>query len=145
MPINPTHPIHTQKPIGSDYMRGVQQVSLRITVDNIDTVLTFPERIGPGVVTDVKTVKKTDFDSGTSDVLDVGTSADADGLVDGQDLSGSTPLGLVRSTLKDTAVAYLDAATELTAEWISAGTAPTEGEVVVIVEWLPDTSIYNAP
>src|SRR6056297_3416801 len=86
----------------------------------------------------------TAFDSGTSDVLDIGfrnagdgTTADPDNYATDLDL---TTVGVIVADAIATATGYHAEGAEITAAYVSAGTAPTAGSAYVWVEYLADNS-----
>jgi len=94
--------------------------------------------VGGGVVV------ATAFDSGTSDVLDIGfrnagdgTTADPDDYATDLDL---TTVGVIVADAIATATGYHAEGAEITAAYVSAGTAPTAGSAYVWVEYLADNS-----
>ena len=90
------------------------------------------------VVVGASAVVVTAFNSATSDVLDIGTSGDGDGFATDLDISA---VGLkAADELATSNDLYASTATLLTATWTGAGTAPTAGHVVVIVEFMPDNT-----
>lgn len=121
------------------YGRGV--VAKEFTFADIGggalTIGDFP----PCLVTSVEIHKDTDFNSGSTDTVDVGFTGvdltdDADGLVDGFDLSSSTELGPNSVAMKDLAVAKLTENGTFTATFASTGTAATTGECIIIVNYV---------
>ena len=89
-------------------------------------------------------VVSTAFDSGTSDVLDIGfrnagdgTTADPDDYATDLDL---TTVGVIVADAIATATGYHAEGAEITAAYVSAGTAPTAGSAYVWVEYLADNS-----
>jgi hypothetical protein len=88
-------------------------------------------------------VVSTAFDSGTSDVLDLGFREAGDGTAADADEYGSaldlTTAGVIAADDMATAAdAYLPQGAEITCDYTSAGTAPTAGAGVVWVEYLVD-------
>ena len=81
-----------------------------------------------------KALVTTAFNSGTSNLLDIGTSADPDHYVDGTDLSST---GAIACTLVVGNVGIQDtnASTPIYATHIPAGTAATTGACEVIIEF----------
>lgn len=88
------------------------------------------------VVLGASAVVSTAFDSATSDVLNIGTSADGDGFATSLDISS---VGLkAADELATSDDLYVTSETLLTATWTGAGTAPTVGTVIVVVEYAAD-------
>jgi len=76
----------------------------------------------------------TAFNSGTTNLLDIGTSADPDHYVDGTDLSST---GAIACTLVvgNVGIQSTSASTPIYATHIPAGTAATTGACEVIIEF----------
>jgi hypothetical protein len=89
----------------------------------------------PGAIVRGTMVKvHTAFNSATSDVIDVGTTADDDAFVDGADLQATG--GQYAITGMDWAMDSTNA-TDVWAQLTSVGT-PSAGSVTVIVEYFPN-------
>ncbi len=88
------------------------------------------------VVLGVSAVVSTAFNSATSDVIDIGTSVDANGFASAVDISS---VGLkAADDLATSDDLYVTTETLLTATWTGTGTAPTAGNVVVVIEYAAD-------
>lgn len=88
------------------------------------------------MVVDAYAVVTTAFDSGTSDVLDIGTSGDGDGFATDLDISSVGKKSADELATSDDLVVSAD--TDLTFAWTGAGTAATAGAMEVVVEFIPD-------
>ena len=74
------------------------------------------------------------FNSGTSDVVEIGNSDDADAYIADADATG-----LVVTEFTITGVAVTNATRNVLIEWTGAGTAPTTGAGRVICEYVVPT------
>lgn len=98
-------------------------------------------------VISVRTVKQTDFNSGTTGTITVGvkysdgTSATAAGLVSAASLLSGVAQGPTLHTFVDNAVSSIAVPATLTATLAQTGTAATAGEADVIVEYVPKNHI----
>lgn len=88
------------------------------------------------IVTNAYGIVTTAFDSGTSDVLDIGTSADGDGFATDLDISSVGKKAADELATSDDLLAATD--TDITFSWTGAGTAATAGALEVVVEFIPD-------
>ncbi len=88
------------------------------------------------VVLGVSAVVSVAFDSATSDVIDIGTSADANGFASAVDISSVGLKAADDLATSDDLVTSVE--TLLTATWTGVGTAPTVGTVDVVVEYAVD-------
>ena len=88
------------------------------------------------VVIGASAVVSVAFDSATSDVIDIGTSADADGFASAVDISSVGLKAADDLATSDDLVTTAD--TLITATWTGAGAAPSAGTVDVIVEYVVD-------
>lgn len=107
-------------------------------------------RVPPCVITGIKQIKKTDFNSGTTATLDVGTNYpssttdDPNGLVAAADLTSGTALGLLVLTNVDLAIAYVEEEADIVLTQTRTGTAATTGEAIIVVEFVPIDNIPTA-
>ena len=81
----------------------------------------------------------TAFDSGTSDVLDIGTADDPDGFA--TDLAISAVGRLAADELASSDDLVMAADTDIHMTWTGAGTAATEGTVTVVVLFAVDNDM----
>lgn len=88
------------------------------------------------VIVDAYAVVTEAFDSGTSDVLDIGTSDDGDGFA--TDLDISSVGKKAADELESSNDLVVSADTDITFAWTADGTAATAGAMEVIVEFIPD-------
>lgn len=104
---------------------------------NIDTTAKVPLGTLPAnaIVTGVLIKIVTAFNAATTNVLTVGTSADAAALVAGADLDET----VAGTTISFSQVGYMPTAdTALFIKYTQTGTAASAGQAVVIVSFVPD-------
>lgn len=101
------------------------------------------------LITDIQVAKTADFNSGSTNTIDIGinysdsTTDDPDALVDGADLSSSTALGPLELTQVDSAAFKIDVASTLTATLAATGTAASAGVAYIVVDYIPDTQLND--
>ena len=88
------------------------------------------------VVTDAYAVVTTAFNSGTSDLLDMGTSGDPNGFMTAVSIASVGKKAADELATSDDL--SLSAATDVSATWTGAGAAATTGAMELIVEFVVD-------
>lgn len=118
---------HTQQ---THYLRKA------VTFANDGTAVTVGKLPAGAVVLDAGVVVTTAFNAGTSNTIDVGTSADDNGF------ASAIALGTVGKIAADDLATsddlYSASEVEITATVNLTGTAATAGSAIVYVEYLPD-------
>ncbi len=86
------------------------------------------------IIMDAGVVVETAFNSATSDVLDIGTSADGDGFATDLDLTTAGKIVADELATSDDLTPTAD--TDITFAWTGSGTAPSAGVIHVYVTYL---------
>lgn len=114
----------------------------KITFSDLGTTVDIGE-LPPCIIHSVKSVKVTDFNSGSTATIIVGleysdgTSASTAALVSSASLTSSVAQGPLAHTFVDNALAIPAVAVRVTATLGATGTAATTGEAYVYVDWEP--------
>lgn len=114
----------------------------KVTFANMGSTVDIGE-LPPCVIHSVKSIKVTDFNSGTTATLAVGleysdgTSASTAALVTGASLASGVAQGPTALSFVDNALAIPTVNVRVTATLAQTGTAATTGEAYVLVDWEP--------
>lgn len=110
---------------------------LRKGIDYTDTsTVTIGKLPAGAIVVGAGVIVTTAWDSGTSDVLDIGTSGDGDGFA--TDLSLQTIGNIVWDELATSNDLYSTSEVTITAAVASVGTAATAGAGEIYIQYIPD-------
>lgn len=114
----------------------------KITFADLGTTVDIGE-LPACVITQVQSVKVTDFNSGTTATIIVGleysdgTSASTAALVSSASLTSGVAQGPLTHTFVDNALAIPAVPVRVTATLAQTGTAATAGEAYIVVDWEP--------
>lgn len=108
-----------------------------ITFADLDTTVTLGVLPAGAIVDNAYVIVSTAFDSGTSDVLDIGTSGDGDGFATDLGLQTAGKIAADELATSDDLGPYASDTT-LQATLVAAGTAATAGAGEIVVTFLPD-------
>lgn len=125
----PARSYHTQQV--HYFRKGVTLADL--TSATAVTIGTIP---AGAIIKDAYAVVTTAFDSGTSDLLDMGTSGDPNGFMTAVSVAAAGKKAADELATSDDLVT--SAETTVSATWTGAGTAATAGAMELVVEFIPD-------
>lgn len=134
------------RPIGNSatdvYLPVPNRLVRKFTYTDIGTTIDIGD-IPPSIITEIKTVKKTDFNAGTTATIIVGleysdgTSASTAALVSAASLTSGVAQGPTTHAFVDNALSIVAVDARLTATLAATGTAATTGEAYVVVDYTP--------
>lgn len=122
-------------PVPNRLVRKITYADMATTVDVGD--------VPPCLITEIKTVKDVDFNSGTTATIIIGleysdgTSASTAALVSSASLTSSVAQGPTTHAFVDNAATIVDVAARVTATLAQTGTTAGQGEAYVIVDYTP--------